>query len=143
MSGNSAEQPQNQAQEHAQKKREEKDRMMDLLKERVDEWNAKRGDLPEIVMRGSSIQMDRYILFLDFDQLPSLTDYVLVLRVGQERKPIFWPEPAAVRHRLEPIVSDERGSIVWVHQLGTFTSAAVVELALDMLTSYYSRHKPN
>lgn len=71
--------------------------MMDLLKESVDEWNAKRGDLPEIVMRGSSIQMDHYILFLDSDQLPSLTDYVLVLRVEKIEESSHLREKASAK----------------------------------------------
>jgi hypothetical protein len=146
MSDDRGERLKNQTQDSAQKKREEYDWLMHLLKERVEEWNASRGDLPEIVMTGSSLQLDRYKLYLEFDQLwPQPTNYVLVLKVGLGQNSLFWSEPPAVRHKMQPTASDDRGSIVWTHTLDNvapFTTEELAEFALDMLTGYYSRHKP-
>jgi hypothetical protein len=146
MSENRAEQLRDRVQEEAQRKRQEYERLMILLEKRVEEINANRGDLPEIVVRSSSLQLDQFKLYIEFDQLfPKLTDYVLVLRVGQERKPLFGSDLPAVRHRLQPIVADDLRSIVWMGNVGDitqFNTAELVELALDMLTGYYRRHRP-
>lgn len=141
------EQLKDRALEHMKQKREEYDKLMGLLKERVEEMNAHRGKLPQFVIGKSSIQLDRFILHLEFDQLfTSPTDYVLVLRVGQRTKPMFGSESAAVRHIMQPKVSDDFASIVWELKSGNlapFTTAEVVEFALDMLSGYYSRYTPN
>ena len=132
MSDNPAQQFTNRAEEHAQKKREEYDRMMPLLQERVEEMNGNRGDLPEIVMKGSSLHLDQFTLHLEFDQLfPNPSDYVLVLRVGQPKKSLFGSEPVPVRYKLRPVVSNDRSSVLWagnVQGMTQFSTAGVVEL---------------
>ena len=52
---NRAERPENRMQELVQRKKAEYDDLQRLLKERVEEMNANRGNLPQFVMRGSSI----------------------------------------------------------------------------------------
>ena len=137
-------------QELAQRKQKEFDDMMRLLKERVEEINANRGNLPEFVVRGSSIvQLGHIELHLEFDQLfPNPTEFVLVLKVGvpDNKKPMFGSAPPSVRHMLQPAVSDDLSRIVWVDKVGNLrrvTSAWLVEFALDLLTSYYRQHTPN
>lgn len=134
----------NHAQEHMQRKREEYSTLMILLEERVQEMNANRGDMPEIVLRTSSIQMGDFILQLEFDQrYASPTDFVLVLKVGQARPPMFGSEPPAVRHNFQPRVSDDLSSIVWRGDMGylkQLTTPEVVTLALDMLIGFYRKH---
>jgi hypothetical protein len=142
---NRAEPPKNQAQ---RTQREYKD-LMRLLKERVEEMNANSGNLPQFVVKGSTIQLGHIILHLDFDpRYANSTDFVLVLRVGYApfKKPLFGSEPPAVRHMLQPIASYDLGSVVWVHKtgnLGQLESTELAEFALDLLTGYYRKHKPN
>ena len=147
---NRAEPPKNRAQEHAQRKQAEYDNLIRLLKERVQEINANRGNLPEFVGRGSSIiQLGHIELHLEFDpQFSNPTEFVLVLKVGvpDNKKPVFGSAPPPVRHILQPALSDDLSSIVWVDKVGSLrrvTSAWLVEFALDLLTSYYRQHMRN
>jgi hypothetical protein len=67
---NRAERPENRMQELVQRKKAEYDDLQRLLKERVEEMNANRGNLPQFVMRGSSIiQLGHIELHLEFDPL--------------------------------------------------------------------------
>ena len=52
---NRAERPENRTQELVQRKKAEYDELKRLLKERVEEIKANRGNLPEFVARGSSM----------------------------------------------------------------------------------------
>jgi hypothetical protein len=147
---NRAERCENRTQELVQRKKAEFDELQRLLKERVEEINANRGNLPEFVVRGSSIvQLGHIELHLEFDQLYSNpADYVLVLKVGCSplKQPMFGSAPPPVKHKLQPAVSDDLSSIVWVDKVGNLrrvTSAWLVEFALDLLTSYYRQHTRN
>ena len=147
---NRAERPENRTQELVQRKKAEHDELKRLLKERVEEMNANRGNLPEFVARGSLIiQLGHIELHLEFDQLfPNPTEFVLVLKVGvpDNKKPMFGSAPPSVRHKLQPALSDDLSSIVWVDKVGNLrrvTSAWLVEFALDLLTSYYRQHTRN
>jgi len=147
---NRAQRPENRTQELVQRKKAEYEELQRLLKERVEEINANRGTLPQFVVRGSSIvQLGHIELHLEFDQLyDNPADYVLVLKVGvpDNKKPMFGSAPPSVRHMLQPAVSDDLSSIVWVDKVGNLrrvTSAWLVEFALDLLTSYYRQHTPN
>jgi len=131
----------------AHRKQKEHERMWCLLEERVEEMNANTGNLPEIVMKkGYSLQLGQFTLYIEFDQqLSDPSEYVLVLRVGQPREPLFGSGPAAVKRRLRPAVSDDRRSIVWINagDVRRFDTADVVQLALDMIIGYYEEHKRN
>jgi hypothetical protein len=147
---NRAGRSENRTQEFVERKKAEYDELKRLLKERVEEMNANRGNLPEFVVRGSLIiQLGHIELHLEFDQLYSNpTDYVLVLKVGvpDNKKPTFGSAPPPVKHKLQPALSDDLSSIEWVDKVGSllrFTSAGLVEFALDLLTSYYRQHTPN
>jgi hypothetical protein len=147
---NRAQRPENRTQELVQRKKAEYEELQRLLKERVEEINANRGNLPEFVVRGSSIvQLGHIELHLEFDQLYSNpTDYVLVLKVGvpDNKKPTFGSAPPPVKHKLQPALSDDLSSIVWVDKVGNLrrvTSAWLVEFALDLLTSFYRQHTRN
>lgn len=98
-------------------------------------------------MKGSSLKLDRFTLYLDFDPIyENPTDYVLVLRVGDEGRRLFGSEPPAVRHKLQPTVSGHLSSVVWADKtgnLGRFTSDELAKFALDMLIDYYRRYNPN
>jgi len=104
---NRAGRSENRAQELAQRKQKEFDDVMRLLKERVEEINANRGNLPEFVARGSLIiQLGHIELHLEFDQLyGNPTDYVLVLKVGTSplKQPMFGSAPPPVKHKLRSI----------------------------------------
>src|SRR5882762_3673086 len=111
---NRMERPKNRAQEQAQRKQEEYDDLIRLLKERVEEMNANTGNLPKFVVRGSTIQLDHIVLHLEFDELfMSPADYVLVLKVGLAsfKRPLFGSEPPPVKHKLQPAASDNLSSI--------------------------------
>jgi len=147
---NRAGRSENRTQELVQRKKAEYDELKRLLKERVEEMNANRGNLPEFVVRGSLIiQLEHIELHLEFDQLyGNPADYVLVVKVGSSplKRPLFGSAPLPVRHKLQPAVSDDLSSIVWVDKVGNLrrvTSAWLVEFALDLLTSYYRQHTRN
>ncbi len=149
MSDDLAEWFKNRAQEEKQRKQEEYDNLIRLLKERVEEENAKTNNLPKFFVRGSVIQLEHYELHLEFDQVfHSPTDHVLVAKGGlaPHKKPLFGSEPPRVSHTLQPKVSNDLSSVMWTHKLGNlapFTSAELVEFVLDMLTGFYLRHKRN
>jgi hypothetical protein len=147
---NRAQRPENRTQELVQRKKSEYEELQRLLKERVEEMNANRSNLPQFVMRGSSIiQLGHIELHLEFDQLyGNPADYVLVLKVGvpDNKKPTFGSAPLPVRHKLQPALSDDLSSIKWVDKVGSllrFTSAGLVEFALERLTDYYRRQTRN
>ena len=150
---NRAELPKNRAQELAQRKQEEYDELKRVLKERVEERNANSGNLPEFVIKGSRIELGRLTLHLEFDQVPTdPTEYVLALKIGVEdnKRPLVGTGPTPVRHKLRAGVSDDSSRILWEGYLGLsnsnvdrLTSAALVEFALDQLTSYHRRYQPN
>jgi hypothetical protein len=62
---------------------------------------------------------------------------------------MFGPGPTPVKYRLRLEASEDLSSLLWVGYLGQsgnlarLTSAALVEFALEQLTAYYLRHKPN
>jgi hypothetical protein len=147
---NRAGRSENRTQELVQRKKAEYDELKRLLKERVEEMNANRGNLPEFVTRGSLvIQLGHIELHLEFDPLfPNPTEFVLLLKVGvpDNKKPTFGSAPPPVKHKLQPALSDDLSSIVWVDKVGNLrrvTSAWLVEFALDLLTSYYRQHTRN
>jgi hypothetical protein len=149
---NWAARPKNRVQELAQRKREEHDELMRLLNERVEEMNANSSDLPELVIRGSRTELGRITMCLEFDQHPTNpTEYVLILKVGVEgnKSSMFGTGPTPVRYRLRAGVSDDSSRILWEGYLrisnstvDRLTSAALVEFALDLLTSYYRKRTP-
>jgi hypothetical protein len=51
-----------------QRKRDEFNHFLELVKERVEERNADDGDVPKFVVRGSTIQLEHVALYLEFDQ---------------------------------------------------------------------------
>jgi hypothetical protein len=142
----------NRAQQFTQK-REEYDELKRLLTERVEEVNANNGNLPEFLIKGSRIEPGRFTLCLEFDELPTdPTEYVLILKVGVEdnKRPMFGSGPTPLRYRLRAGVSDDSSRILWEGYLGLsnsdldrLTSAALVQCALDLLTSYYRMMKTN
>lgn len=153
MSDNVREQLRNRAQEHAQKKKEEYDTLERLLRERVEERNASRGNLPKFVIQGSRIELGPYQLHHEFDpRFDDPTEYDLVLKVGLPENKTFpgGRGPAAVRYRLRPEVFDDARGTLWSGYVGEWksnlvrvSSAEFVEFALDQLTAYYRKHKPN
>ena len=147
MSGNPAEQPQNQAEERAQKMRAEFDWLMHLVMERVKELNANRGDLPEIVMRGSILQLGPFELHLEFDQgLFDPTKYALVIKVGVPLpKRMFGFDRPTIRYLLQPTASRNPGDIVWTNtkeNSAPFTTEELAQFAVGTLIAYYREHMP-
>ena len=149
---NRGERPKNRAQELAQRKKEEHDELMRLLKERVEEVNANGGNLPEFLIKGARTELGRFTLCLEFDPLPTNpADYLLLLKIGVEdnKGAMFGPGPTPVKYRLRLEASEDLSSLLWVGYLGQsgnlarLTSVALVEFALEQLTAYYRRYKPN
>ena len=126
--------------------REEKDNLMRLLGERIQEVNASAGNSPQFVILGSSVQLGDAILSLKFDQqFTNPDDYILVLevRLAPLRGPLFGTEPTPKSHILRATASDDLSSILWGwegHQ-GRSTSDQLVEVALELLISYVSKHR--
>lgn len=128
----------------SQHAREEYDNLMRLLKERVEERNATADNLPKFVVKGSTVQLDHMVLYLEFDQMFENPDnYVLVLRVGQPRQPLFGSAPTPIRRTLRAVPSDDLHRMLWADNQGQCTSAWLVEFALELLADYYRTHKPN
>jgi hypothetical protein len=130
--------------------RAEYEYLISCLKECVDERNANRGDLPEFVLRGSSIvELGHTALYLKFGQQYSNPDlYLLNLTVGWapfRENPLFGTAPTAQTREFEAAASADLRSIRWLDKknLRPLTSAEVVEFALDWLTFYYQQHTPN
>ena len=126
---------------------EEKDWLMRLLKERADEWHANRGGQPEIVVKESSLQIGRFTMYFELDQVPdNPTAYGLVIKVGVEANPFFGPLPTPERRRFRALESNDRRSIVWVESSPNPTQFETEELAVtafNMFIDYYRKHKPN
>jgi hypothetical protein len=119
------------------------------LKERVAERNANRGNLPELALSGSSIVvLGHTALYLKFAQQYSNPDlYILGLTVGwaPRKEPLFGTACEPQRIDCQGAASTDLRDILWVDNknLGPFTSAELVEFALDWLTSFYQQHVPN
>ena len=125
--------------------REEYDYLISRLKERIEEKNANPGNLPQFVLHGSTVELGHTALYLEPDQLPTEPEvYLLTLKLGLApfKKPLFGTGPPPQRKRLRATASADLSSVLWVNDLGEFTSDLVVEFALDLLTSYYCRHMP-
>jgi hypothetical protein len=92
----------------SQHAREEYATLMRLLKERVEERNATVDNSPKFVVKGSSVQLDHVVLYLEFDQMfMNPDDYVLVLKVGQPKQPLFGSAPTPIRRILRAVPSDD------------------------------------
>ena len=128
----------------SQHAREEYVNLMRLLKERVEERNATADNLPQFVVKGSTVQLDHMVLYLEFDQMFENPDsYVLVLKVGlPSRHPLFGPAPTPIKHTLRATSSDDLRMMLWANNQGQWTSAGLVEFALELLTEYHRRHEP-
>jgi hypothetical protein len=88
VSDNRGEQATSQAQKYAQWKRMEFERVLELLKEKVEERNANTGNLPQLVFRGTSIvELGHYSLHLEFDPVfHRPDDFVLTVKVGSDNR---------------------------------------------------------
>ena len=125
--------------------REEYDDLRRLLKERVEEMNAHTGDTPQLVQRGSTVELGYVKLHLELDPLPPDPDaFVLTLKVGLEKSgsQSFGAGPTPQKERMVAAVSGDVSRILWMHKGEALASAHVVEFALDLLTTYHRRHMP-
>src|SRR6476661_1353440 len=68
---NRADRPKNRWEELAQRKKAEYDELMCIVRERVEEMNANRDKLPELVIKGCRVELGRFTLYLEFDQRPT------------------------------------------------------------------------
>lgn len=148
---NRTEQPKNRWEELARRKKAEYDELMRIAKERVEEMNADRGKLPELVIKGYRVELGPFTLYLEFDQRPTdPTEYILTVKLGVEDniRRMFGPGPIPVEYLLRAAAFDDSSRILWAGYLGTgylerLTSAALVEFALVSLTAYYRKHTLN
>jgi len=125
--------------------REEYDDLRRLLKERVEEMNAHTGGTPQLVLRGSTVELGYVKLHLELDPLPTDPDaFVLTLKVALEKygSQLLGTGPTPQKERMVAAVSSDVSRILWMHKVEALTSAHVVEFALDLLTTYHSRHMP-
>ncbi|MGA2336745.1 MAG: hypothetical protein ABSG08_15365 [Terriglobales bacterium] len=126
--------------------RPEYDRMLTLLKKRIEEVNPALGDLPPFKFAGQEVEQGNTAAYLYFDKpILNAPQNRLGLSFGPHRNVIFFgfgEEPwEPVRYYLHAAASDTLDSIVWVGDLGEITSENLVDLILENLTTYYLQHK--
>ncbi len=126
--------------------RSEYENLKRLLKERAEAIRSEIGNLREIVITESHIQIGHFALYHHFDQLiPNEPKNELVLSVGlaPHKSFMFGNPPQPVIHKLIAAAAPDCNRIVWVGvvgRLGQFDSDTLAVDALDMLVRYYINH---
>jgi hypothetical protein len=126
--------------------RSEYEHLVCLLNERAEQIRSELGNLPEIVVTGSYIQIGHVALHHYFEQLiPTEPNNQLILSVALAPYKSFMVEnpPQAVTHKLTAGAAPDCSRIVWVGigagvgSLGEFDSTALAEFGVHMLVEYY------
>jgi hypothetical protein len=129
--------------------RSEYEHLVRLLKKRAEQIRSEIGDLREIVITGSYIQIGHVALYYRFDQPnPNQPNNELVLSIGLAPYKSFMVEnpPQPVTHKLTAGAAPDFSRIVWVGigagggRLGQLDSAMLAEFAADLLVEYYCKH---
>ena len=130
--------------------RSEYEHLKDLLKGRAEQIRSETGNVPEIVVTGSYIQMGHVALHHYFDHLvPTQPNNQLDLAIGLAPHKSFMVDnpPQPVTYKLTAGAASDCSRIVWVvvagagvGRLAEFDSATLADFALDRLTEYYINH---
>ena len=120
--------------------------LLSCLKEYVDERNANRKDLPEFVLRGTSLgELGQMAMHFKFEQRwpnPDVYALTLILASRVLKTLSFFGVPSTPEgHILRGVASADVRSILWEGKIyGPLTSAVIIEIALKRLADYYRRH---
>lgn len=127
--------------------RPEFERLLIIIKARVEQLNPNIGDLPQfqIVENGRTIQQGNAAAYLLFEKpIMNAPQNVLAITFGPLRNAMYFlsapPDPR--RYRLHAAASDSLDQIVWLGDLGELSSEQLAEFIIENLTTYYLEHKP-
>jgi hypothetical protein len=128
--------------------RPEYDKLLALIRSRVDEVNPQIGDLPafQVIQNGAAIQQGNAAAYMNFDKpYLNLPNNALLISFGSCPGAMYSfdqpPEPE--RYRLQAAGSDSLDRIIWVGDLGELTSEKLADFVIEQLTRYYLQHKPH
>jgi ABC-type transporter Mla subunit MlaD len=149
--GKQAEQDVQAFQEHVNKyiadnARGEYEKLLRLLKERVDKVNLALGSLPQFVVGQQQVQQGNMAAYLTFEKpIMNMPNNALVVSFGAGPNSaimlgIFGPPPQPVRFRMQAAAADDFSRIVWTGDLGEIASEQLVDFVLEQLTTYYLEH---
>lgn len=127
--------------------RPEYERLLAVIKKRVQDVNHQIGDLPQfqLVQSGATVEQGNAAAYLLFDKpIVNAPNNALLVSFGPHRNAMYFfePPPAHVRYKLQAAASDSLDRIVWIGDLGELTSDQLAEFILEHLTEYYLQHKP-
>jgi hypothetical protein len=126
--------------------RPEYDRMMSRLKERVDEVNSSLSDLPIFQFQGQMVQQGNCIASWYFEKpIFNAPNNRLTVGIGTHPHAMYFmtERPDPERFYFHAAAADTLDGIVWVGDLGEFTSEALIDFGLERLTEYYLINKPS
>ena len=128
--------------------RPEFERLLNIIKTRVQTVNPNIGDLPQfqIVQNGQTIEQGNAAAYLNFDKpILNAPNNALLVSFGSHRNAFYLgtrpPEPR--RYRLQAAASDSLDQIVWTGELGELSSEQLADFVIENLTAYYLEHKPH
>ncbi|MCI0622073.1 MAG: hypothetical protein L0387_10460 [Acidobacteria bacterium] len=130
----------------AEQSKPEYDRVLALIRKRVEEVNPDIGDLPKFQVRqnGEVIEHGNAAAYVYFDKpILNAPDNALLITFGPHQNAMYFLEapPAPERYRLQAAASDGLDHIVWVGDLGELVSEQLVDFILEHLTQYYLQCK--
>jgi len=124
--------------------RPEYDRMMAALKEKIEKVNAELRDLPHFQLGGQMVIQDNCVASWYFEKpILNAPNNRLIVGIGTHPNALYFdgpPDPE--QYQFHAAATDYLDGIVWVGRAGEFTSDALIDFALEHLTSYYLVHKP-
>jgi hypothetical protein len=125
--------------------RPEYERMMTNLKKRVEDVNAGLRDLPHFQLGGGMVTQDNCIASWYFEKpIMNAPANRLTVGIGTHPNAMYFltPRPDPERYQFQAAANDSLDGIIWVGRAGEFTSDALIDFALERLTSYYLVNKP-
>ena len=126
--------------------RPEYDRLLTIIKKRIDEVNPDIGDLPkfQVVQSGEIVEQGNAAAYLNFDKpILNAPNNALLVSFGAHRNAMYMlsSPPAPERYRLQAAATNALDRIMWVGDLGELTSEQLVDFIIEQLTRYYLEHK--
>jgi len=126
--------------------RPEYERLLSIIKKRVEEVNPEIGDLPkfQVVQNGEIIEQGNTAAYLNFDKpILNAPNNALLVSFGAHRNAMYVlsSPPAPERYRLQAAGSNALDRIVWVGDLGELTSERLADFIIEQLTRYFLAHK--
>lgn len=127
--------------------RPEYDRLLAIIKGRVEEINPEIGDLPkfQLAQNGQEIIQGNATAYLNFDKpILNLPNNALLISFAPHRNAMYFIDepPAPERYRLQAAASNSLDAINWVGDLGELKSEKLADFIIEQLTRYYLAHKP-